>query len=969
MMTSDRHRRSHELFLAVLERPPDQRGPFLEKACSGDAELRAEVERLLARGETDTAEPLAPSPVNVMAMLEDGARSEVQTLEVRRNGEERIADRSPAAEWNASRLPSDQFPGYQLIREIHRGGQGVVYQAIQDATKRKVAIKVLLEGPYASEKARRRFEREIELVASLKHHNIISIFDSGHTSDGRQFCVMDYVRGVPLNQYVRDRKLALPDALQLFGTVCDAVNYAHQKGVIHRDLKPSNILVDADSNAKVLDFGLAKMVGGPEHTLISATGQVLGTLPYMSPEQTHGNSDEIDTRTDVYALGVILYEMLTGNYPYPVAGQMAEVLRHITETEPKPPSRNWGEVLGVSGRSSRRRQKADCPIDDEVETIVLKCLAKERHRRYQTAGELSRDISHYLAAEPIEAKRDSSWYLLRTALRRYKVATAVAAAFAVLISAWAVTLSVLHRTEQELHHQTAAQNAELRAARAREGDLLVERVYDRMIYDGYWNAGEVDGILGQARQMGADPRRLALVSAWAEIKAQKHQAAIQQLEPLLEEDPDNGELLYLLAWTLREIDDSDWRRRFEEAERLGTPATPSEWLFRGWALHRYDAAAAISSYESAIGAARKANRMFHQAELHLARAHNQLMWSERDIGSFHKSEDRLLGLISLGHYGAHPYYLLSIARRLAGEIRADSGNDDDRAAEYFDLALEAVRAGRLVDPDNERLFTAEAEALERMGLFEEAIAARSRAIEAADQPTLIYEGLHFRWRLYFWAGRGDAALADVRRIATEFADTASAERVYAHVYPAIIHAQSGQMDLAVDCLLSLIGQDEVSALDVIWAASGLRLLGLNEQADQVLSDSAERADYSAGLVQPQTEFWVRQLYAFCSGLSSADSLLRQAQNADAPRRLLGEVHFHAAAAALSKGERKQALSHLEDAYRSFDAAAGYHFHAQLLLQKMRTEPAWPTWIRAGGAGPARAARESMQDRDCKQRGV
>ena len=177
-----------------------------------------------------------------------------------------------------------------------------------------------------------------------------TIFQCGQPPDGRQFCVMDYVRGVPLNQFVRDKKLPLEEALKLFGTVCDAVNYAHQKGVIHRDLKPSNILVDVDGTPKVLDFGLAKQFASPVESLVSVTGQVVGTLPYMSPEQARGNPDEIDIRTDIYALGVILYELLTGHYPYPVVGQMAEVLKHIEETQPTPPTKQWksesGEPVG-----------------------------------------------------------------------------------------------------------------------------------------------------------------------------------------------------------------------------------------------------------------------------------------------------------------------------------------------------------------------------------------------------------------------------------------------------------------------------------------------------------------------------------------------------------------------------------------------------------------------------------------------
>ncbi len=396
-MDSERTPRANELFNEALKLEPVERAAYLAEACGGDENLRADVEGLLA----------VQDQVRGLELSDDQATS-TEVVE-------------PVVASSSSGLPNAAFPGYEIVRKLSAGGQGVVYQAIQTSTKRKVAIKVLLDGAYASKSAERRFEREIELVASLKHPNIISIFHSGKTPDGRPFCVMDYVRGVSLNQYVRDEKLTLEDALKLFGAVCEAVNYAHQKGVIHRDLKPSNILVDSEGAPKVLDFGLAKTVGGPEQTLISMTGQVMGTLPYMSPEQAQGNPDKIDIRTDVYALGVILYEMLTGQYPYPVVGQMADVLKHIAETEPTPPSRSWKCESGVTQRSKQKRLRAgDCPIDDEVQTIVLKTLSKERARRYQSAGELVKDVKHYLAGEPIEAKRDSGWYVVRKLLYNHR---------------------------------------------------------------------------------------------------------------------------------------------------------------------------------------------------------------------------------------------------------------------------------------------------------------------------------------------------------------------------------------------------------------------------------------------------------------------------------------------------------------------------------------------------------------------
>ncbi len=374
---------------------------------------------------------------------------------------------------------SQGIPGYRLIREISRGGQGVVYQAVQESTKRKVAVKVLLEGPYASESARNRFQREVDLVAQLKHAHIVTIFDSGTTSsplqgegrgEGLLWFAMDYVRGLPLHQYVRENKLTLEQALKLFGQVCEAVQYAHQKGVIHRDLKPSNILVDSDGVPRVLDFGLAKQAG-PVETVVSLTGQVVGTLPYMSPEQARGNPDHIDTRTDVYALGVILYELLTGHFPYPVAGMMDEVLRNIRETPPTPPSRAWRADSGVGAHGKRKHRPSQCPIDDEVQTIVLKALAKERERRYQTTGELRRDIGHYLAGEPIEAKRDSGWYVLRKQLRQHR--GPVVAGLAVILS---LTLGLAGTLWKAAEAQREAARAGNEAAAARLAEAEQRRL-------------------------------------------------------------------------------------------------------------------------------------------------------------------------------------------------------------------------------------------------------------------------------------------------------------------------------------------------------------------------------------------------------------------------------------------------------------------------------------------------------------
>ncbi len=310
-------------------------------------------------------------------------------------------------------LPApDSFPGFEILREIHRGGQGVVYQAFQKSAKRKVAIKVLHEGPCAGPLDRARFEREAHILGQLNHPNIVSIHDSGQAA-GHFYLIMDYVRGQPLDVYMASRKRSVNETLRSFVKIAEAVNAAHLCGVIHRDLKPSNIRIDEHGEPHVLDFGLAKVAASAaEATAETLTGQFVGSVPWASPEQADGVGAGIDTRTDVYSLGVILYQMLTARFPYDITGNVRDVLDRIVHAPPARPRRI-------------RRE-----IDDEVETIVLKCLCKDRERRYQSAGELARDIRHYLAGEPIEGKRDSTWYLLRKAIRRRRVPLAFAAVLA-----------------------------------------------------------------------------------------------------------------------------------------------------------------------------------------------------------------------------------------------------------------------------------------------------------------------------------------------------------------------------------------------------------------------------------------------------------------------------------------------------------------------------------------------------------
>ncbi|RJP41701.1 MAG: serine/threonine protein kinase [Phycisphaerales bacterium] len=369
--------------------------------------------------------------------------------------------------------PRETVEGFDILGEIHRGGQGIVYKAIQRKTHRTVALKVLAEGAFASPRQRRRFEREIELVAHLQHPNIVTLYESGETPDGRQYFAMEYVHGVPLDRHLAGKGggkavgAHLNDRLTLFRKICAGVSHAHQRGVTHRDLKPGNVLIDAEGEPHVVDFGLAKTPGGGGEAPMTMTGEFMGTLAYAAPEQLRGDPALIDTRTDVYALGVILYEMLTGARPHPSEGSMMEVLKAITDADPAPPSHSVAARRGDSGID-----RVHEPINDEVDTIVLKALSKDRDRRYPTADALSADVERYLRGEPIDAKRDSSWYVLSKNLKRHRTPVAVVAVILVISVASAIATSVMYaRAERERERADRHAEKSARVARFME-DML-----------------------------------------------------------------------------------------------------------------------------------------------------------------------------------------------------------------------------------------------------------------------------------------------------------------------------------------------------------------------------------------------------------------------------------------------------------------------------------------------------------------
>jgi tetratricopeptide (TPR) repeat protein len=345
--------------------------------------------------------------------------------------------------------PAEAVPNYRLIRQIYRGGQGVVYDAIQVGTQRRVAVKFMREGPFAGDSDFLRFEREIRILASLRHPNIVAIHECG-SSGGFFYYVMEYVDGRPIDEHFKESVPEARDILACFALLCEAVHAAHLRGIIHRDLKPRNILVDAEQQPHVLDFGLAKSTQ-PDAAERSMTesGQFVGSLLWASPEQAEGRRDDIDLRSDVYSLGVILFQILTGRFPYDVSGGMRQILENIENREPD--------------RPSAVRQG----LEDDVDTIVLKCLQKDPSRRYQTAGDLAGDVRRYLGGDPIDAKRDHTLYILRKAIRRHRLPVAAALGVFLLAVASAITFSMMYRTQKALREESERQTAIARQERRR----------------------------------------------------------------------------------------------------------------------------------------------------------------------------------------------------------------------------------------------------------------------------------------------------------------------------------------------------------------------------------------------------------------------------------------------------------------------------------------------------------------------
>jgi tetratricopeptide (TPR) repeat protein len=443
-MTSDT--RVNELVSRWVDAPVGAK-PTPEALCAECPELLEAVRREVfanSAGGGDGMPPhdaaatlLPPSPA-----MDDGAP--IADGHTRGRDNETIAPRGGPSSWFQpprrltdddddhadARQQSSTIKGYVKQSILGEGGMGVVWRAEQVGTRRVVALKTIAGSFAGSTRVQLRFAREVELAASLEHPYIARVYDGG-ISQGTYYCAMELVEGAPVTRYATDRALPRGQRLELMLRVCDGVRFAHENGVIHRDLKPSNVLVRADDGTpKILDFGLAKLIrDGANEGGLTLSGDVIGTPTYMAPEQARGDSARTDTRGDVWSLGAILFELLTGSPPFDIKGSYVDVVRRVAEEEP-------------------RRPRSLCPdLDRELEAILLKCLARDAAARYATAGELGDDLRRYLNGDPVAARPATALYFLRKRIARHKGRFALAGV--VVLAALAGSLAYVVSIERE----------------------------------------------------------------------------------------------------------------------------------------------------------------------------------------------------------------------------------------------------------------------------------------------------------------------------------------------------------------------------------------------------------------------------------------------------------------------------------------------------------------------------------------
>jgi serine/threonine protein kinase len=896
------------IFKAAVKLGPEQRVAYLDQACGPNQELRREVESLLRAHDASSS------------FLQDPPSPPQATRDY-----EPIAER-----------PGTVIGPYKLMEQIGEGGMGLVFVAEQQhPVRRKVALKIIKPG-MDSAQVIARFEAERQALAMMDHQNIAKVHDAGTTETGRPYFVMELVHGVPITDYCDANKLTPRERLELFIPACHAIQHAHQKGIIHRDIKPSNILVtmyDDKPVPKVIDFGVAKAIEQrlTEKTVYTQFGTLVGTFEYMSPEQAEMNAFGVDTRSDIYALGVLLYELMTGTTPLERQrlreAAFDEIRRIIKEEEPQRPSvrlSTSGELAKVAAARKTGPAKLSRLMRGELDWVVMKCLEKDRSRRYDTASGLARDVERFLKDEPVEARPPSSWYRFTKMVRRNQKALMVAGLLAVVVLIgtaavfWQAKLAddKLKKQEEEWIAELQQEKLDRAIEAAFGGDL--EKARKAIV------AAETAGV-------AAD--RIHWLHGLVHFQQGRLEDAIKEFQSSIDLKPSvaactmHGQALFDASLYSGNGLDRYFRRVKRDLISSLKPETAEDYLFRGLTMPRFretrvykeglfksrqaldDIDKAIAMRDTAIA---RAFRLIVAAEIVSRAGERDDALFERALDGIHEAKRRLpdnkfVRRVSLGvHVGAAGWYGETNQTKKRKAALEEAGQDAQELKGITNCAYVMARVNYF----------------EHIGNYEAALQELEEASRRPETSDLLAQYA----LLLYEQGRDAQALGVLDAGLKVKPDNGSAQMLRIMLWAG--DPDVGPME-AYRGYQALMKERKREKKSSPFDSMSLMLFGKKKEAtDQLKSifPANQLAEYLAADL-PEEEF-----------LKSAGK----------NPLWLCSSHIVVGLARLADGDRKGAHEHFEKAVATRFYGHMFYPYARAFLARMKRDPTWPKWIPVQG---------------------